>query len=224
MKEKLRQILIKLILPFRRKKEEWLGKFRFSIAFRISLHYLKLLMINGLVFLAVFSLLYYGAEWRSSEKKAQAIIEGIEDTNTKDLNTRLINPYYIQGISLKIVDKSTKEEKYCDIIFDVSKEKKIFQHIYYKKGLDRSHPAIILYEEKELKRGTREYKVYLQYDFSDSRDKLEWLLSTMTVLYMILVYFIIRQGKRAIRYYYNLFIKCLQQLTTLLLITSIAID
>jgi len=197
MKEKFRQILIKLILPFRRKKEEWLGNFRFSIAFRISLHYMKLLMINGVVFMAGFSLLYYSAEWRSCEKKAQVIIERIKNPKTNQSTSSLINPYYIQGISLKIVDKSTNNVKYCDIIFDVTKEKKLFQHIYFKRGQNNTHPVIILYEEKELKKGTNEYRVYFQFDFSDSSDKLEWLLGTMTILYMILVYFIIKQGKKS---------------------------
>lgn len=197
MKEKIRQILIKVILPIRRRREEWMGNFRFSIAFRISLHYLKLLLINGIVFIAIFSLLYYGADWRSSEKKAQAIIERIQDPQIRELTAGMINPYYIQGISLKIINENTKEEIYRDIPFDVSNEKKILKRIYYKRGHNKLHPMIILYEEKELSIDKIKYDVYFQYDLSDSFDKLQWLLGTMILLYMILVYFIIRQGKKS---------------------------
>ena len=197
MKEKFRQILIRIILPIRKRREEWMGNFRFSIAFRISLHYLKLLLINGIVFMAVFSLLYYGAEWRSSEKKAQAIIERIQNPQIKELTTEMINPYYIQGISLKIVNNRTKEEIYRDTLFDVSGERKILKRIYYKRGHNKLHPVIILYEEKQLSINKTKFDVYFQYDLSDSFDKLQWLLSTMTLLYMILIYFIIRQGKKS---------------------------
>ena len=72
--EAIRQLLIKIILPLRKKKETFLGQFRFSIEFRISLQYLKLLLINGVIFMAAISLLYYLAEWRNCENKAQTII------------------------------------------------------------------------------------------------------------------------------------------------------
>jgi len=49
-REKLRLLLAKIILPFRKKREEFLGNFRFSIAFRISFQYLKLLLIGGFYF------------------------------------------------------------------------------------------------------------------------------------------------------------------------------
>lgn len=204
IKEDLRQLLIKLILPFRRKKEEWMGNFRFSIAFRISLHYLKLLIINGVLFMGAFSFLYYGAEWRSSEKKAQAIIEHIQDSQHNNLIATAINPYYIQGISLKVVEKETNRVIYSDLINDIIKEKKAFNRIYYKKGQDKLHPIIIVSEvkefnidKKEFNIDNKEYTVYFQYDFSDSSDKLLWLYGTMSILYLILVYFIIRQGKKS---------------------------
>lgn len=197
LKEVVRQLLIKLILPFRKKKEEWLGNFRFSITFRISLHYLKLLLVNGFVFMGVFSLLYYGAEWRSSVKKSQVIIENYKNLQMKGSQTESINPYYIQGISLKVVDKKTGQEIYNDIIIDISKDEKLFNRIYYENGQKKLHPIIIYYEEKEFAINLRQYKVSFQYDLSDSSDKLLWLISMMTILYMILVYFIIRQGKKS---------------------------
>ena len=197
MKEKVRQILIKIILPIRKRREDWMGNFRFSIAFRISLHYLKLMLINGVIFLGVFTLLYYTAEWRSSEKKAKAIIERIQDLHITELTAGMINPYYIQGISLKIVDKNAKEVIYKDTIFDVSNKKKIFKRIYYKRGDNKLHPVIILYEGKELSIDKTKYEVYFQYDLSDSIDKIQWLLGSMIFLYMIIVYFIFRQGKKS---------------------------
>ncbi len=195
--EFLRQVLRKIILPFRRKKEELLGKFRFSIAFRISLHYLKLLLINYIIFMGVFSLLYYAAELRNSKDKAQEIIAHLQNTQVNNLKTENINPYNIQGISLKIVDKNQNAQIYSDIISDITNEKKIFRHIYVKTGQDRLHPVIMYSEQKEVKIAGKDHTVCFQYDFSDSSDKLQWLFVTMTILFLILTYFLIRQGKKS---------------------------
>ncbi len=195
--ELLRQVLRKTILPFRRKKEEMLSKFRFSIAFRISLHYLKLLLINFVIFMVVFVILFFTAELISSKKKAQEIVEHIKVTEDTYVGVVEINPYNIQGITLRIVDKNLNTQVYCDIISDISMEKKIFDHIYYKAGDDKLHPTIIYYEDQEIVIDGKVHNVFFQYDLSDSTDKLQWLFVTMSILYLILTYFIIKQGRKS---------------------------
>lgn len=195
--ELLRQVLRKTILPFRRKKEEMLSKFRFSIAFRISLHYLKLLLINFVIFMVVFVILFFAAELNDSKRKAQDIIEHIKITDNTYTRMEEINPYNIQGISIKIVDKNRNTQVYCDIISDISTEKKTFEHIYYKPGEDKLHPTIIYGEKKEIVIDGKEHIVFFQYDLSDSTDKLQWLIVSMTILFLILTYFIIKQGRKS---------------------------
>lgn len=64
MKDKLiewiRQKLIKIVLPFRKRRMVLLSKFHFSMGFRISFHYLLLMITAGLiVFLPVLWLVYH---------------------------------------------------------------------------------------------------------------------------------------------------------------------
>lgn len=47
--EKIRQWLIKIVIPFRRKREAFLSKLHFSMAFRIAVHYFWLLIITGAI-------------------------------------------------------------------------------------------------------------------------------------------------------------------------------
>lgn len=210
--EALRQILIKIVLPFRRKKEEWLGNFRFSIAFRISLHYLKLLLINGAIFMGVFIVLFFSAEWVNSNKKAEHIMDNIQriinenpiedsidivNIDSLDSNLEYINPYYIDGITLKLFDKQSNKIIYNDINLDISNSKKMFNHIYYEKGFINLRTHIIVFEEKQIVTDNNVFQVYFQYDLSESKEKLQWLLIAMTILYLILVYIIIRQGKKS---------------------------
>ncbi|MGB8452799.1 MAG: HAMP domain-containing sensor histidine kinase [Anaerocolumna sp.] len=195
-KEDIRQLLIKVVLPFRRKKEEWLGNFRFSIAFRISLHYLKLLIINGAVFVVVFSMLYYGAEWKSCNKEAQNIVELIKNSDLALLNRDTVNPYFIDGISLKIVN-NTNTVIYNDMVDDFSEEKKILGHIFYQDIEDAFLPAFIIFENQEITLENENYSIYFQYDLTHSGEKLQWLLGFMILLYLLLVYIIIKQGKKS---------------------------
>ncbi|WFR57528.1 HAMP domain-containing sensor histidine kinase [Anaerocolumna sp. AGMB13025] len=197
IKEDVRQLLIKIVLPFRRKKEEWLGKFRFSIAFRISLHYLKLLVINGAVFVVAFMMLYYGAEWKSSNKKADKIIDFIQKSNPEAITAETVNPYFMDGITLKVVDNTDNTVIYDDLNKDLSEEKKIFGHIFYKSSDDFFIPIVIMTDTEEISTDIKKYTVHFQYDLTESGEKLKWLLGSMTILYSILVYYIIKQGKKS---------------------------
>lgn len=197
IKEDVRQLLIKIVLPFRRKKEEWLGKFRFSIAFRISLHYLKLLVINGAVFVVAFMTLYYGAEWKSSNKKADKIIDFIQKSNPEAITAETVNPYFMDGITLKVVDNTDNTVIYDDLNKDLSEEKKIFGHIFYKSSDDFFIPIVIMTDTEEISTDIKKYTVHFQYDLTESGEKLKWLLGSMTILYSILVYYIIKQGKKS---------------------------
>lgn len=68
--EWIRQLLIRTVLPFRRHREEFLSKFRFSIVFRIGLNYLRLFLIYGCLFLLAFVLVFLVVESNSRMKLA----------------------------------------------------------------------------------------------------------------------------------------------------------
>lgn len=195
-REKLRLLLAKIILPFRKKKEEFLGNFRFSIAFRISFQYLKLLLIGGFLFLIGFSVLYYVAEYQSYAKKTdrvRVLLDGAEREEIYDLR---VNPYYVDGITLLIADEKG-EILYSDIDPDknIILEKKVFDKIYYEKEGRNWYPSIILYNEVGIRVGNKDYTMHIQYDMTDSTSKLQWLVGMVGILYLIVVYGIIRRGK-----------------------------
>lgn len=77
--EFIRQILIRTILPFRRRKEEFLSQFRFSIEFRIALKYFKLLVINGAILFMAVIILVFGMQLYASEELGHQIAERIQN-------------------------------------------------------------------------------------------------------------------------------------------------
>ncbi|HAB60460.1 MAG TPA: hypothetical protein DCE48_07120, partial [Lachnospiraceae bacterium] len=58
--EWIRKLLIRTVLPLRKRMGLFFSQFYFSIAFRISLNYLRLLIINSVVFCFLFIGVYLG--------------------------------------------------------------------------------------------------------------------------------------------------------------------
>lgn len=214
--EAIRQLLIKIILPLRKKKETFLGQFRFSIEFRISLQYLKLLLINGVIFMVVISLLYYVAEWRNCEDKADKIMnqfisvideeepilksyKSSSSSNERNRNKETINPYYIQGISFKVNKKGLNKDIYNDISYDITEKKKILNTVYSEDKVGDEPMKLIIYEEKEFNYNNKTYEFHFQYDFAEANSKLHWFIINVSIVYLVLVCIIISRGKKSDR-------------------------
>lgn len=59
---RLRGFLQKTWLPLKKKKEAFIGRLRLSMSLRISLNYLKLMVVNGVIFMGVFLVLYLNVQ------------------------------------------------------------------------------------------------------------------------------------------------------------------
>ncbi|MBB2184722.1 HAMP domain-containing histidine kinase [Lachnospiraceae bacterium MD1] len=187
----IRKILQKIILPIRKKKEEFLSNFRFSMAFRISMAYLRLLLTHGILFMAGFFLLYMLSEKAKYDQMSQDIIVSITDMD----GAKCVNPYYMLGLSMRITNTDTGEELYNDISYFPAEEKAFFNRIYYNRK-DRGHILIIDSEEKFTLQGVT-YLAQFQYDLTRSYIDFFSLLWKMVLLYLGIVCLIIRKGIRS---------------------------
>jgi Signal transduction histidine kinase len=93
--EFIRQILIKTILPFRRRKEEFLSQFRFSIEFRISLKYLKLVVVNGILLFFAMVFTIFGMQLHENETIGKTICQRIEQHKLT-----LLSPEYLKNTGI----------------------------------------------------------------------------------------------------------------------------
>lgn len=142
MKDKLiewiRQLLIKTVVPVRKKREEILSRFRFSMGFRISINYLKIMIIGGALFLVMFIAVFIGVEEREYIKWSKNIIEGIEsgdilnaiEENKKKQNIKVYE--YSDEASLNSYHEITNVEEIIQL-----REELYHEHInsYFEKGL-----------------------------------------------------------------------------------------
>lgn len=195
LKEAIRQLLIAIVLPIRRRKEEWLGNFRFSMAFRISLFYLKLLLINGILFLLLFSILYFGIEYKTNQSKVKDMIEEYNNKGELPVTEYGRNPLFEDGITIKIVDGNSNLILFSDMERDITDQKVFMKHVFYEKT-DNAFD-FILTDKEAFTIEDRVYDLYIQYDLLESKEKFNWLILGTGILYLLLVYIIIRQGRKS---------------------------
>jgi signal transduction histidine kinase len=189
--ELIRNVLRKIVLPFRRKKEKWLGSLRFSIAFRISMAYCKLLLTHGLIFILGFILIYMYSEKIYLDRMADTLVTTISREEGKNI----FNPYLDQGLTVRIVDKNTYVDYYKDCENDLDDNKKFTFGIHYdwKNNLN----ILIIKSQRELRIGDRAYVAQFRYDLSDSYIKCIDLAWKLTLLYLFIVFLVIRKGKQS---------------------------
>jgi len=189
--DRIRKILRRIILPIRKKKEEWLSNFRLSIAFRISVAYLKLLFNYGILFIIGFTLLYMSAEKANFKQMAENIVASITNGEEESYN----NPYYMQGLTMKIDNKETGIEVYNDIAYLPTYERAFYHGIHYDNK-DKTN-LFIVNESKVFTLKGSKYLAQFQYNMTGSYNEFLSLLWKIIILLIIIVFFIIRKGKKS---------------------------
>lgn len=217
--EVIRWVLIKTVLPIRKKKEKFLSQFRFSIVFRIALNYLALLVTNSFFILIIFVILFLKIEINDYSSRAEDIRTSLEtgkmtvnkyklSKNPKSPAEQIdsifefarkqeqVNPYIEDGLSLRITkyEKNRKEVIYTDIDFDISKNKKFINHIYY--NAHKAKTRLIVNESMKYTVDGHNYTIYFQYNLSNSYNKLIKLVTGLAIIMFVMVLFTIKSAKK----------------------------
>lgn len=189
--ETIRRILVKIILPIRKKREEFLSNFRLSIMFRISMGYLKLLITHGLLLMFGIFLIFMYAEKENFSDMANDIITSFKEED----ESAYINPYYMQGLSMKLLDINTNEEVYNDIAYLPASDKAFFHGIHFDTKSDKN--ILVINEDKEFTTEKSSYIATFQYDLTGSYRSFLSMLWKLIVLYIIIVVLIIKKGRKS---------------------------
>ena len=188
--EAFRSILRKIILPIRKKKEEKLSNFRLSMTFRISAAYLKLLLTHGVLFLFGFFIIFLYSEKSNYDQMAGDLITSLSEAEESSFS----NPYYNQGITIKITDKEKKLEVFNDFIYPREEDKEYLYGIHFD-GKSESN-ILALDRKEECSTGETGYIVQFHYDMTNSYRKCLAISWKVAILYLFIVFLVIRKGKR----------------------------
>lgn len=194
MVEWIRNLLIRTVLPLRKRRELFFSQFYFSIAFRISLNYLRLLIINSVVFCFLFIGVYLGiAAYDNNTLEKQMVLSLMnEEISIADLEEK--NPYYTEGMTLKIWNEDTKEFVFNDTAYNIEKRNSLFDKIFY--GNVEGQKVLIVKDKQSVKIGDSNYTLYFQFDLSGEYLLLSRLLPFVILLLAILTGSVIIYGKK----------------------------
>ena len=190
--EFIRQLLIKTILPLRKRKKQILSNFHLSIEFRISLNFLKLLVLYGFIFFTLFSFLFLN-EARHSYK--DVAYEMLNELSPNDVHNELVLTTYKKfGIQTKVINLTIDKEEFNNVEKDIS-ENKVFSYNMLFEYVD-GQPVLYLGETRTVDLGEETYEIYLQYDLSNEYEKLNRLLWKILLLYIVVILLVIRYGRK----------------------------
>lgn len=192
--EWIRKLLIRTVLPLRKRMGLFFSQFYFSIAFRISLNYLRLLIINSVVFCFLFVGVYLGiAAFDNNTLEKQIILKlENEEISIADLEDR--NPYYSEGLSLRITNEATKEVVFNDTLYNIEKRNSIFNKVFY--GDIEGKKLLVVKDNQKIKIGDSYYTLYFQFDLSGERLLLSRLVPFVILLLGIFTGSVIVFGKK----------------------------
>lgn len=189
--EGIRKLLIRIILPIRKKKEELLNNFRLSIVFKISLSYMRLLLTHGIIFMLGFAILYIYTEKNDNDELAKKLISNVKVESTLELN----NIYADQGITLSIKEKGSYRVLYSDIAYQAVSERDFYHGIHYDRKSKSN--TLVINQTKDITIEGQEYEILFQYDMTYHYINMFSILWKLTLIYLVLVIIIIRKGQES---------------------------
>lgn len=189
--EAIRTFLRRTVLPLRRKREEWLSNFRLSIAFRISLAYLKLLLTHGALFMLGFFLIFMFSEKDYYSDFSENMIRQLELYGPEEL----VNPYADQGFTLQLSRGDSMAGLYDDIDYKPDEEKEFLYGVHM--DLSDSRYAVVINEDRSFTVNNIDYTAIFQYNLTESYERFLSMAYKLIILYLVMVFLIIRKGKRS---------------------------
>lgn len=186
---------MRTFVPIRKRLQLFFSQFYFSIAFRISLNYLRLLIINGVLFCFLFVSVYLGVAAYDNNKVKNTLIEELRTGTILINQMEETNPYYSEGLSIKVVQQPTNQTIFNDIQDQVPNSKLLFNRIYYGEIDGTQHRLIVMNHEKVVI-DSEQYIVYYQIDLTGERLLLSRLLPFIILLLALITANVIAFGKK----------------------------
>lgn len=187
--EWIRQLLIRTVLPFRRHREKFLSKFRFSIVFRIGLNYLRLFLIYGFLFLLAFVLVFVVVESNSRMKLAAGYMEDARAMGM--LDPQHVDGYFDGlGMTLRIM-----AEPGGQVVYDNTGEESSRSYFLHWVSYVRKEGQLTLRQKRTAEIGGREYSFIFYLNMDDTEEQLRHLLIPMLLMMLLMIIFIIRSSE-----------------------------
>ena len=172
--------------------KEGVKNFRFSLSFRVSLNYLRFFLINGIIFFFILGFLYVYEELKPSKDIVEQMIVLLEMDEEKFVEYTVQK----QPENLAVIWKDGDEtiELYDSSNKDWQQHRYWFGRWYL--GIKNGEWKFLIQDKQELFRNGQQYDVLFYYDASQSVEKSSSFLRSASLIYLLLMLFIIWESRR----------------------------
>lgn len=172
--------------------KEGMKNFRLSLSLRVSLNYLRFFLINGFIFFFILGFLYLREEMKPTTDIVEQMVVLLEMDDDKFISYAS----YKKPENMEIV---WKDEETITVLYEGT-DKKLYEKSYlfgfFHAGKEDGEWHLYLQDRQEIFRKGQEYQICFYHDLSDSLERSIQFLSDASVVYLILMLFIIWENRR----------------------------
>ena len=165
-----------------------------SLSSRISLNYVKFLLLNGILFFLIFSGLYLQEERKQPQRVMDQMAVFLE--YSEDAFDKYVKQEQPDGL---LVFLTAESEGGGRVVYEKGNEgaeekEYLFDLVYLHREAGRWR--LLLHEEQQIFPGEMPYRLDFYYDFTEPLYKLMRLLRNSLLVYLFLVLFVIVESRR----------------------------
>jgi signal transduction histidine kinase len=171
--------------------KEGMKNFRLSLSLRVSLNYLRFFLINGVIFFFILGFLYVHEEM----EPAKAVVEQMVVLLERDEQKFVEYAVSVQPKNLAVFWNDGEETRQ---LYENGGEN--WQNCRYVFGyhLERANGEwkLLIKDTQDVYRSGQRYEITFYYDVSDAVEKSSSFLNRASVIYLVLMIFIIWESRR----------------------------
>jgi len=172
--------------------KEGAKNFRLSLSFRVSLNYLRIFLINGIIFFFILGFLYVHEEM----KPVRDVIEQMVVLLEMDENKFADYAAWEQPQNLAVYLKDKEEYR---PLYEHGEENWLeYRYFFGYCHLERKNGEwkLLIKDKQSVFRSGQEYELAFYYDATDAVEKSSSFLGNASLLYLILMLFIVWESRR----------------------------
>lgn len=177
---------------YKRWIKEGAKNFRLSLSLRVSLNYLRIFLINGIIFFFILGFLYVHEEMKPAKGVVEQMVVLLEMDEEKFVDYAVREQP--QNLAVYWTDGEETRQLYEHGGEDWLKYRYVFgySHLERKNG----EWKLIIKDKQSVFRNGQEYELTFYYDVSDAVEKSSSFLRNASLLYLILMLFIVWESRR----------------------------
>ncbi len=172
--------------------KEGAKNFRLSLSLRVSLNYLRFFLINGIIFFFILGFLYVHEEMKPARNVVEQMVVLLEMDEKKFVE------YAVMEQPQNLAVFWTDGEEIRQIYENGEENWQQYRYLFGYCHLERKNGdwKLLIRDRQKVFRNGQNYEITFYYDVSDAVEKSSSFLRNASLIYLVLMMFIIWESRR----------------------------